>query len=54
MDYFGLVGEIWLRKGKVVSSVVDRSLMEIPYMDPLREAFNLFPGTVDSCSDLLR
>ena len=54
VDYFGLVAEIWLRKGKEVSSVVDRSLMEIPYMDGIREAFNLFPGTIDTCSDLLR
>ena len=54
VDYFGLVGEIWLRKGKLVSSVVDRSLMKMPGMDDLREVFNLFPGTVDTCSALLR
>jgi len=53
VDYFGLVGEIWLSKGRVVSSVVDRSLMQIPLMENFRTHFKLFPGSVDSCSELL-
>ena len=53
VDYYGLIGEIWLSKGRVVSSVVDRSLMQVPLMDNLRKHFKLFPGTVDSCSELL-
>ena len=53
MDYFGLIAELWLRKGREVHSVVDRSLMLIPGMDNLRKQMNLFPGTVDSCAELL-
>ena len=54
VDYFGLVAEMWLRRNKTVHSVVDRSLMQIPYMENLRKQFNLFPGTVDSCAEVLR
>ena len=54
VDYFGLVAEMWLRRNKTVHSVVDRSLMQIPYMENLRKQFNLFPGTVDSCADILK
>ena len=53
VDYFGLISEIWLQKQRFVHSVVDRSLMQIPYMDNLRTKMNLFPGTVDSCAELL-
>jgi len=53
VDYFGLVAEIWLRQGRAVSSVVDRSLMQIPLMENFRNHFKLFPGTVDSCAELL-
>ena len=31
-----------------------RSLMEIPGLDPVREHFNLFPGTRESCIELLK
>ena len=31
-----------------------RSLMEIPGLDPVREHFNLFPGTRESCVELLK
>ena len=54
VDYFGLVAEMWLRRNKTVHSVVDRSLMQIPYMENLRKQFNLFPGTVDSCAEVLK
>ena len=53
VDYFGLIAELWLRKQRNVHSVVDRSLMLIPGMDNLRKQLNLFPGTVDSCAELL-
>ena len=53
VDYYGLVGEIWLSKGRVVSSVVDRSLMQVPLMENFRTHFKLFAGTVDSCAELL-
>ena len=53
VDYYGLVGEIWLSKGRVVSSVVDRSLMQVPLMENFRTHFKLFPGSVDSCAELL-
>ena len=53
VDYIGLVAEMWLRKNKTVHSVVDRSLMQIPYMENLRKQFKLFPGTVDSCAEVL-
>ena len=53
MDYFCLVAELWLQRGREVHSVVDRSLMQIPYMDNLRKHMKLFPGTVDTCADLL-
>ena len=53
VDYYGLIGEIWLSKGRVVSSVVDRSLMQVPLMENFRTHFKLFPGSVDSCAELL-
>ena len=53
VDYFCLVAELWLQRGREVHSVVDRSLMQIPYMDNLRKHMKLFPGTVDTCADLL-
>ena len=53
MDYFGLIAELWLRQSREVHSVVDRSLMAIPGMDNFRNQMNLFPGTVDSCAELL-
>ena len=33
---------------------INRSLMEIPGLDPVREHFNLFPGTRESCIELLK
>ena len=53
VDYFGLIAELWLRQSREVHSVVDRSLMLIPGMDNLRNQMKLFPGTVDSCAELL-
>ena len=37
VDYFGLVGEVWLSKQRVVSSVVDRSLMQVSDIDSMKE-----------------
>ena len=77
VDYCATIGEVWLEKGRCISSVVDRSssssskvffaplflltmnyalrsLMEIPGLDPVREHFNLFPGTRESCVQLLK
>ena len=80
IDYCATIGEVWLQKGRCISSVVDRfltsftlfsnqhllhipslskstnhrSLMEIPGLDPVREHFNLFPGTRESCIELLK
>jgi len=54
VDYCATIGEVWLEKGRCISSVVDRSLMEIPGLDPVREHFNLFPGTRESCIELLK
>jgi len=54
VDYCATIGEVWLQKGRCISSVVDRSLMEIPGLDPVREHFNLFPGTRESCIELLK
>jgi len=58
VDYFGLVGEIWLSRGRFMSSVVDRTLdktiKETLKLDKLSKYLNLFPGTVDSCAELLQ
>ena len=54
VDYFGLVAEMWLRRNKAVHSVVDRALMAIPFLENLRNRFNCFAGTVDSCAEVLK
>ena len=53
MDYFALIGEIWLSKGRFISSVVDRTIMQVPGLENLRTHLKLFSGTVDSCAELL-
>ena len=53
VDYFCLIAELWLERGRRVHSVVDKALMQIPGMDGLRKHLNLFPGTVDTCAELL-
>jgi len=54
IDYCATIGEVWLEKGRCISSVVDRTFMEWPGLDPVREHFNLFPGTRESCVELLK
>ena len=53
VDYFALIGEIWLSNGRFISSVVDRTIMQVPGLENLRTHLNLFSGTVDSCAELL-
>jgi len=58
VDYFGLVGKIWLSQGRMMCSVVDRSLdktiNEILNINELSKYLKMFPGSVDSCADLLQ
>jgi len=54
VDYFALVAEIFLRMDRSVHNVVDRFLMDIPGLDEVREHFNMFPGTREECTEVLR
>lgn len=58
VDYFGLVGKIWLSQGRMMCSVVDRSLdktiNETLNINELSKYLKMFPGSVDSCAELLQ
>ena len=54
VDYFALIAEIWLQKNRMVCSVVDRALAKIPWVENTKKYFYMFPGTVDSCAELLK
>jgi len=58
VDYFGLVGKIWLSQGRMMCSVVDRSLdktiNQTLNINELSKYLNMFPGSVDSCAELLQ
>ena len=52
MDHLALVGKIWFSRGRFISSVVDRTIMQGPGLENLRTHLKLFSGIVDSCAEL--
>ena len=53
VDYFGLIAELWLQKGRVVHSVVDRSLAQMPFWHEVESHLRVTSAGKGYCVDLL-
>jgi len=54
LDYFALLSEVYLKKGRVINSIVHRVLTQIPVLDVLQEPLKLRAASRETCSQLLR
>ena len=54
MDYLGLVVKTYLEKGRLIRSVIDRTLIVMPYGEIVFRTFGCFPGGREEVVKLLR
>jgi len=54
IDVYYLLTSVILRKGRLIHTVGDRFLFKIPGWSPMLEAFKVIPGTITTCSNLLK
>jgi len=54
VDYYYLVADTVLSKGRTIHSVVDRFIFKIPGFSSLMRAFNSETGSIESCTAVLR
>lgn len=54
LDYYYLMAKVVLEKNRTIRTVADRFLFSIPGWRLMMEIFQIFPGTVSTCVDVLR
>ncbi|GAB1602437.1 transmembrane protein 68-like [Argonauta hians] len=53
IDVYYVVASCIIHKGRTIRAIGDRFLFKLPFVRILMEAFKVFPGTVQSCINLL-
>ncbi|XP_015909938.1 DGAT1/2-independent enzyme synthesizing storage lipids [Parasteatoda tepidariorum] len=54
VDWYYLLCKIVLYKERVICAVGDRFLFSIPAFDAIIDCLQIYPGTVDTCADILK
>lgn len=54
VDWYYLLAKSILYKKRLICAVGDRFLFKLPAFDALIDCFQIYPGTIDTCADILR
>lgn len=54
VDYYYLVADTFIKKGRTIHSVVDKLLCKLPGFASLMKVFDCEPGSRDSCTAILK
>ncbi|XP_054716809.1 transmembrane protein 68-like [Uloborus diversus] len=54
VDWYYLLSKTIIHKNRLICAVGDRFLFKVPGFDALIDCFQIYPGTIDTCADILR
>ncbi|XP_035225585.1 transmembrane protein 68-like [Stegodyphus dumicola] len=54
VDWYYLLAKTIIHKKRLICAVGDRFLFHVPAFDALIDCFQIYPGTIDTCADILR
>lgn len=54
VDWYYLLSKTIIHKNRLICAVGDRFLFKVPAFDALIDCFQIYPGTIDTCADILK